>query len=115
MQRRVIFNNRLLPYGLLAPQLCITLIFFFWPAFQAVYQSVFIQDPFGLRTQFVWFENFKVVLSDPYYLGSVRVTFTFAFAVTSIAMSSARGQINIYGAQGFTRPFSSGPMPWLRL
>lgn len=89
MQRRVIFNNKLLPYGLLAPQLCITLIFFFWPAFQAVYQSVFIQDPFGLRTQFVWFENFKVVLSDPYYLGSVRVTFIFAFAVTSIAMSTA--------------------------
>lgn len=89
MQRRVIFNNKLLPYVLLAPQIVITLIFFLWPAFQAVYQSLFIQDPFGLRAQFVWFENFKVVLSDPLYYDSVRVTFIFAFAVTLIAMTSA--------------------------
>jgi sn-glycerol 3-phosphate transport system permease protein len=89
MQRRVIFNNKLLPYVLLAPQIFITLIFFFWPAFQALYQSLFIQDPFGLMAQFVWFENFKVVLSDPLYYDSVRVTFIFAFAVTSIAMTSA--------------------------
>lgn len=89
MQRRVIFNNKLLPYLLLAPQIAITLIFFFWPAFQAVYQSALIQDPFGLRTQFVWFENFTTVLSNPLYLGSVKTTFIFSFSVTAIAMSSA--------------------------
>lgn len=89
MQRRVIFNNKLLPYLLLAPQILITVVFFFWPAFQAVFQSMLIQDPFGLRTQFVWFENFKTVLTNPLYLDSVRVTFIFAFAVTAIAMSSA--------------------------
>lgn len=88
MHRRVIFNNRFLPYVLLAPQIFITIIFFFWPALQAIYQSVFVQDPFGLRAQFVWFENFKAVLSDPNYLDSVRVTFIFAFSVTFIAMSS---------------------------
>ncbi|MCX8118772.1 MAG: sn-glycerol-3-phosphate ABC transporter permease UgpA [Desulfobacterota bacterium] len=89
MQRRVIFHNKLLPYVLLAPQILLTLLFFFWPAFQAVFQSVFIQDPFGLRATFVGMENFKAILSDPYYLHSVRVTLIFAFAVTAIAMASA--------------------------
>lgn len=89
MQRRVIFDNKILPYVLLAPQLLVTIVFFFWPAFQALLQSVFIQDPFGLRTQFVWLENFQVVLSDPLYYKSARVTFIFAFSVTALAMSSA--------------------------
>lgn len=89
MQRRVIFNNKLLPYVLLAPQIAITLIFFFWPAFQAIYQSLLLQDPFGLRTQFVWFENFTTVLTNPLYFESVRTTFIFAFSVTAIAMSTA--------------------------
>ena len=56
--KRVIFNERLLPYLLLAPQLRITLIFFFWPAGQAIWQSVLSEDPFGGKTKFVWFENF---------------------------------------------------------
>lgn len=89
MQRRVIFNNKLLPYLLLAPQVAITLVFFFWPAAQAIYQSVLLQDPFGLRSQFVWFENFTIVLSNPLYLESVKRTFLFAFSVTAIAMTSA--------------------------
>lgn len=89
MQRRVIFNNRLLPYLLLLPQLLITAVFFFWPAFQAIYQSLLLQDPFGLRTRFVWFENFTTVLTNPLYLGSVKTTFLFAFSVTAIAMSTA--------------------------
>jgi sn-glycerol 3-phosphate transport system permease protein len=59
--RRTIYRHKVLPYLLLAPQLAITLVFFFWPAGQAIYQSVLIQDPFGLRTQFVWFENFQII------------------------------------------------------
>jgi sn-glycerol 3-phosphate transport system permease protein len=89
MQRRAIFNNKLLPYLLLLPQITITLVFFFWPACQAVYQSVLLQDPFGLRTQFVWFENFTTVLSNPLYVDSVKTTFVFTFSVTLIAMSTA--------------------------
>lgn len=89
MQRRVIFNNKLLPYLLLAPQLAITVVFFFWPALQAIYQSVLLQDPFGLRSQFVWLENFTTVLADPLYLESVKRTFLFAFSVTGLAMTSA--------------------------
>lgn len=86
MQRRVIFNNRFLPYLLLAPQVAITVIFFFWPASQAIYQSVLRQDPFGLRTTFVYFENFQTILSDPLYIEAVQVTFMFSISVTLFVM-----------------------------
>ncbi len=89
MRRRVIFPNKVLPYILLAPQLAITIVFFFWPAAQAIYQSVLLQDPFGLRTQFVWLENFQTILTDPLYLGSVQVTLVFSSAVAAIAMGVA--------------------------
>jgi len=88
MRRRVIFDNKVLPYVLVAPQLAVTLVFFFWPAGQAIYQSVLLQDPFGLRTQFVWFENFTTVLRDPLYLGSMRVTAIFSTAVTLFSMGA---------------------------
>ena len=89
MRRRVIFPNKVLPYLLLAPQVAVTIAFFFWPAVQAVYQSLLIQDPFGLRTQFVWLENFRTILTDPLYLGSLKVTIVFSTAVAAGAMSVA--------------------------
>ena len=89
MQRRTIFRNKFLPYVLLAPQLAITIAFFFWPAGQAVYQSLLIEDPFGLYSEFVWFENFQIVLSNPLYLEAVRVTVIFSTAVTLLAMAPA--------------------------
>jgi len=89
MQRRVVFNNRILPYLLVLPQLVITIIFFFWPASQAIYQSVLKQDPFGLRTQFVWLDNFQTVLSDPLYIEAVQVTVIFSVSVTLFVMTLA--------------------------
>ena len=89
MQRRTVFRNKFLPYVLLAPQLAITVVFFFWPAGQAVYQSLLIEDAFGLYSEFVWFENFQVVLSNPLYLEAVRVTVIFSTAVTLLAMAPA--------------------------
>ena len=89
MRRRVIFPNTVLPYLLLAPQVAITIVFFFWPAAQAIYYSVLLQDPFGLRTQFVWLENFRTILTDPLYLGSVQVTIVFSTAVAALAMGIA--------------------------
>jgi len=88
MTRRAIFDNKLLPYLLVAPQLAITLIFFFWPAGQAIYQSLLRQDPFGLRTQFVGFENFTTVLGDPAYRGALGITLIFCAAVIGLAMLS---------------------------
>ena len=81
MQKRVAFQGKFLPYLLVAPQIAITLIFFFWPAGQALIQSVLEQDPFGLSTRFVGLENFERVFADPYYLNSIRVTAIFSLAV----------------------------------
>jgi sn-glycerol 3-phosphate transport system permease protein len=89
MQKRVIFNNKLLPYALLAPQIVITILFFFLPAGQAVWQSMLLQDAFGIRTEFVWFENFVRVLSDPNYVAAIWVTIVFSVAVTFLAMAPA--------------------------
>jgi sn-glycerol 3-phosphate transport system permease protein len=86
---RVVFPNKILPYLLLAPQLAITLIFFYWPASQALYQSMLREDPFGLKSQFVWFDNFARVLADPNYLNSVRVTAVFSIATAAGAMTVA--------------------------
>lgn len=89
MEKRVTFKNRWLPYLLIMPQVIITVVFFFWPAGQAVYQSAFIPDPFGLKSQFVGFENFSFLLSDQYYRTSFVTTAVFSLLVTSISMSFA--------------------------
>jgi len=85
----VVFRNRVLPYLLVAPQLVITLVFFIWPAGQALFQSVLLQDAFGLSTQFVWFENFERLFADPNYLYACRVTALFSAATAGLALSAA--------------------------
>ncbi len=87
--RRTIFKGTLLPYALLAPQLAITLVFFFWPAGQALWQSVQRQDPFGLRTEFAGLDNFVDVLTEPDYLAAVGRTLVFSFSVAALALGSA--------------------------
>ena len=89
MRRRVVFDGKLLPYLLLAPQLSVTAVFFFWPAGQAIYQSFHLQDAFGLRQHFVWFENFRVLLADPLYRDSAGRTAIFTVAVTILSMAPA--------------------------
>ena len=86
---RVTFPNKILPYLLLAPQLAITIVFFYWPASQAIRQSGLREDPFGLSTQFVGLGNFKRILSDPNYLNSLQVTVIFSIATAVIAMGFA--------------------------
>jgi len=89
MERRVVFDGKLLPYLLVAPQLAITLVFFFWPAAEAVYFSTQSQDAFGISTMFVGFENFTAVFADPDYLHAFQVTAIFSVAVTALAMLPA--------------------------
>jgi sn-glycerol 3-phosphate transport system permease protein len=89
MEKRVVFQSPWLPYALVAPQLIITLVFFFWPATQAVYQSLLIQDAFASKVQFVWFDNFRDLFNDPHYLASFRVTAIFSALVTVIGLSLA--------------------------
>ncbi|NKC29349.1 sn-glycerol-3-phosphate ABC transporter permease UgpA [Falsiroseomonas selenitidurans] len=89
MQRKTIFPQKGLPYLLLAPQLAITAVFFFWPAGQAVWYAFLRQDAFGIRTQFVGFENFADLFADPYYLQAIWTTVFFSVSVTVLSMSVA--------------------------
>ncbi len=89
MRKRVVFHNRLLPYLLLAPQLAVTALFFFWPAGQAIYQSLFMPDPFGLKAIFVGLGNFEFLFSDPLYRASFRTTMIFSGLVAGISLAAA--------------------------
>ena len=89
MEKRVVFGHRVLPYLLVLPQMAITLVFFLWPASQAIYQSALIEDAFGLSSEFVWFENYAVLLADPLYLGSFRTTAVFSIAVSALSIGLA--------------------------
>lgn len=89
MDRKVFFPQTGLPYLLLAPQLAITLVFFFWPGGQALYMSLLQQDPFGQSVRFVGLENYRLLFEDPGYLEAVWRTFYFSLAVTLLAMVPA--------------------------
>ena len=82
------FSGRLFPVLLLTPQLAVTFVFFFWPAAQAIMQSVQRGDAFGLSTRFVGLDNFAAVLADPAYLASVEVTLVFSVAVAMSALGA---------------------------
>ena len=87
MEKRVVFQNRWLPYLLVLPQLVITLVFFFLPAGQAIYQSVLMQDPFGLSTEFVGLQNFQTLLEDPNYIHSFKITMVFSAIVAFVGLA----------------------------
>ena len=89
MRKKVIFRGVALPYLLLAPQMAVTLIFFFWPAGMAVWQSTLRQDAFGLRTEFVAFENFLDLFQDPIYLNAAWNTAIFSTSVAALALGAA--------------------------
>ena len=89
MEKRVVFRSRWLPYVLVAPQIVITLVFFFWPAGQALYQSLLRQDPFGINLEFVGLENFRDLFADPTYLESFKTTAVFAIGVTLVGLGTS--------------------------
>jgi len=86
MEKRVVFRSAWLPYLLLAPQLAITIVFFFWPAGQAVWYSFQLQDAFGLHSEFVGFDNFTALFKDPHYLESFKTTAVFSVAVAGLGI-----------------------------
>jgi sn-glycerol 3-phosphate transport system permease protein len=91
MEKKVVFQSAWLPYALLAPQIAVTVVFFFWPAAQAVYWSFLVQDAFGQSTQFVWLDNYSDLFRSRNYLESFKVTaiFSVCVAVAGIAISLA--------------------------
>ncbi|MCY3753289.1 MAG: sn-glycerol-3-phosphate ABC transporter permease UgpA [Alphaproteobacteria bacterium] len=89
MEKRVVFTKLGLPILLVAPQIIITLVFFIWPASQALYQSVLLEDAFGLRSEFVWLDNFTALFSDPHYLDSFARTVVFSAATAGLSLGAA--------------------------
>ena len=122
----VVFPNKVLPYLLVAPQIVLTVVFFFWPASQALYQSTLREDPFGMKSGFVGLANFSSVLSDASYLNSLEVTVIFslstAFVSMAVALLLATAADRVVRGQGFYRtlliwPYAVAPavagMLWL--
>lgn len=86
MEKRAIFRSAWLPWVLLAPQVAVISVFFFWPAFQALVQSLQQQDPFGTSVQWVGLENFRNLWNDPSYLGSFQITAEFSLLVAVLGI-----------------------------
>ncbi len=87
--KRTVFGSPVLPYLLILPQMAITIVFFLWPAGQALWQSFLRQDPFGLKTTFVYFANYQKLFADPHYLYSLQVTAVFALSVAVVSIGVA--------------------------
>ena len=91
MEKRVLFRSRWLPWVLIAPQLLIIGIFFFWPAGQAVLQSFQMEDAFGMSTEWVGLDNFRQLFSDPTYLNSFKRTALFSVLVAGVGIAASLG------------------------
>ncbi|MFN3414732.1 MAG: sn-glycerol-3-phosphate ABC transporter permease UgpA [Caldimonas sp.] len=87
MEKRVRFKSWWLPWLLVAPQMAVVLVFFFWPAAQALYQSVLSQDAFGMSTEFVGLENFERLIHDETYVASFQTTAVFSVLVAVIGLT----------------------------
>lgn len=87
--KRVVFEGWVFPAAFLAPQLAITAIFFFWPALQAVRQSLYREDAFGFGSVFVGLANFSALFRNPNYLASFEVTIVFSIATTVLGLVTA--------------------------
>src|SRR5260221_10821845 len=110
MEKRVVFQSAWLPYVLLLPQIAVTVVFFFWPAGQAVYYSFLQQDPFGLSTEFVLLRNYAQLFRDSHYLDSFKVTAGFFLLGPGpglflfLLLPATAGPI-LRGAPGYQKPF----------
>ena len=87
MEKRVVFRSAWLPWLLLLPQMAVILVFFFWPAAQAILQSLQQQDAFGTSIEFVGLQNFRQLFEDPSYVESFKTTAFFSVLVAGIGIS----------------------------
>ncbi len=86
VEKRVRFKSWWLPWLLIAPQMAVVLVFFFWPAGQALYQSVLQEDAFGTSSEFVGLQNFQRLWADDTYLASFSTTAVFSVLVAGIGL-----------------------------
>ena len=87
MEKRVVFRSAWLPWVLIAPQVAVIAVFFFWPAAQALLQSVQQSDAFGTSVEWVGMENFRNLWNDPTYLASFYTTALFSTLVAVLGIS----------------------------
>ena len=85
-EKRVVFRSGWLPWALLAPQVIVILVFFFWPAAQALLQSFQQSDAFGISTEWVGLQNFENLLKDDTYLASFQTTAVFSVLVAGLGI-----------------------------
>jgi sn-glycerol 3-phosphate transport system permease protein len=91
MGQRVAFGSRWLPYALVLPQIAVTVVFFFWPALQALWYSLQLQDPFGESTEFAGLANFQALFHDSAYLASFQTTALFSVLVATLGIAISLG------------------------
>jgi len=106
MIKRATFNHKSLPYLLLAPQIAVTVIFFFWPSGQAIWQSLLLEDAFGGNSRFVWFRNFERLFEDSTYGHAFWNTAVFSLLVAGIGLAlslllAVMADRTIRGATGY--------------
>lgn len=89
MHQQYHFRSKVIPYFLVLPQLAVLVVFFLYPAVQALIQSLYVQDAFGLSSEFSGLENFASLLRDSAYLRSAATSVVFAALIcASVAILS---------------------------
>lgn len=89
VEKRVRFKSAWLPWVLLAPQVTVILVFFFWPAGQALVQSLQQQDAFGTSVEWIGLDNFRRLFADETYLASFKTTAIFSALVAFLGLAIA--------------------------
>jgi sn-glycerol 3-phosphate transport system permease protein len=87
LDKRVFFRQSWLAWLMIAPQMLVVGVFFFWPAGRALFQSLVEQDAFGTSSEFVGWLNFQRLIDDPSYLASFKTTAVFSFWVATLGLS----------------------------
>ena len=87
--KRVTFSHSPIPYLFVLPQIAIIAVFFLWPSFEAIQLSFYLEDPWGLSNEFVWFENYQTICEDPEYVGTLIATLIFSLSVTFLSLGLA--------------------------
>ena len=89
LMKRVQFSHSPIPYLFVLPQILIIGVFFLWPSLEAFRLSFFLEDPWGLSNQFVWFENYTTIFEDPDYQSVFGATVVFSVVVTFLSIGIA--------------------------
>lgn len=89
MEKRATFSNLWLAAALIAPQMLLVFVFFYWPSGEALYWALTLEPPFGGDNEWVGMLNFQTVFEDPKYWNSVRISLAFAFFATTLSLGIA--------------------------